>query len=224
MPPSRVRKRPPDIIATEADIQAAIKSLRRKCPVIRRMHDAAGDPPLRRRPAGFEGIARIIVGQQLSVASAAAIWERTFAAVQPFSALVLLDASDEALRAAGLSRPKVRTLRAIAAAVAANGLDLEALGPLDDQAVHEALTAVPGIGPWTADIFLMFCLGRPDAFASGDLALQIAAQWALGLDARPGAKALLEIAEKWRPHRGTAARMLWAYYKVVKDAKSGIPV
>lgn len=224
MPPPRARKKPLGIIETEADIQAAIKSLRRKCPAIRRMHAAAGDPPLRRRAAGFEGMARIIVGQQLSVASASAIWERTFAAIQPFTATGMLKASDEVLRAAGLSRPKVKTLRAIAAAVVAEGLNLEALDPLEDEAVHEALTAVPGIGPWTADIFLMFCLGRSDAFAAGDLALQVAAQWALELDERPGAKALLEIAERWRPHRGTAARLLWAYYKVVKDSRSGIPI
>jgi DNA-3-methyladenine glycosylase II len=215
---------PPGIIETQADIAAAIKRLRRKCPIVRRMHDAAGDPPLRRRAAGFEGLARIVVGQQLSVASASAIWERTAASVQPFGAAALLALPEEALRAAGLSRPKVKTLRAIAAAVAAGGFDLEGLAPLSDEAVHEVLTALPGIGPWTADVFLMFCLGRSDAFAAGDLALQVAAQWAFGLDERPNAAALLAMAERWRPHRGTAARLLWAYYKVVKDTRSGMPV
>ena len=95
---------------------------------------------------------------------------------------------------------------------------------LDDAAIREALTGISGIGPWTADIFLMFCLGRADAFASGDLALQIAAQWATGLDERPGPAALLDLAERWRPWRGVAARLLWAYYAAVKDGRSGIPV
>lgn len=211
------------VITTEADIQAGIRALRRRCPVVRRMHDLAGDPPLRRRPAGFEGLARIVVGQQVSVASANAIWERTFAAVQPFGAAGMLAATDDELRAAGLSRPKIKTLRAVALAVT-DGLDLDALHALDDDAVREALTAVSGIGPWTADVFVMFCLGRTDAFAAGDLALQVAAQWALELDARPDAATLLDIAERWRPWRAVAARMLWAYYKAVKDARSGAPI
>lgn len=217
------RRKAPRLIETEADVAAGLRALRRRCPVIRRMHDEAGDPPLRRRPAGFEGLCRIVVGQQLSVASAAAIWERTHAAVQPFTAAGLLAASDEVLRAAGQSRPKIRTLRAVAAAVEA-GLDLERLDARDDRAVHDALTAVPGVGPWTADVFLLFCLGRTDAFAGGDLALQVAAQWAFALDERPDAKALVAIAERWRPWRGVAARMLWTYYKVVKDGRSGVPV
>lgn len=216
--------RPPRLIQTEDDIRDGIRSLRRRCEIIRKMHKAAGDPPLRRRPAGFEGLARIIVGQQLSVASAAAIWDRTIKLVQPFDAIVLLAHSDEALRGAGLSGPKIRTLRAAATAVAVDGLDLEALDALEDEAIHQALTGISGVGPWTADVFIMFCLGRADAFASGDLALQIAAQWAMGLDERPSPAALLELAERWRPWRGVAARLLWAYYAAVKDARSGIPV
>lgn len=211
-------------IETEDDIRDGIRSLRRKCALIRKMHDLAGDPPLRRRPAGFEGLSRIIVGQQLSVASAAAIWDRTEKLVQPFQAQVLLATSDDALRSVGLSRGKVRTLRAIASAVAVDGLDLETLDGHDDLAVHEALTAISGIGPWTADIFIMFCLGRADAFASGDLALQVAAQWVLEADDRLAPDALLEIAERWRPWRGVAARLLWSYYKAVKDSRSGLPL
>ena len=163
------RPKPPRLIETDADVMAGVAALRRKCPVFRKMHGVAGIPPLRRRPGGFEGLSRIIVGQQLSVASAAAIWTRTALAVQPFEASVLLALSDEPLRGAGLSASKVRTLRAIAAAVAVDGLDLEALDPLDDAAVHAALTGISGIGPWTADIFLMFCLGRADAFATGEV-------------------------------------------------------
>ncbi len=222
---SRPNRAPPiSVIATDADVAAGVTALRRKCPVFRRMHAVAGIPPLRRRPAGFEGLARIIVGQQLSVASASAIWSRTAVAVQPFEANVLLMMSDADLRGAGLSASKVRTLRAIAAAVAVDGLDLEALDPLDDAAVHAALTGISGIGPWTADIFLMFCLGRADAFATGDLALQVAAQWALDLETRPSPAELIAIAERWRPWRSIAARMLWSYYAAVKKTRSAVPV
>ena len=199
------------IIDTEADIRAGVKALRRKCPTMRHVHDTAGDPPLRRRPAGFEGLARVIVGQQLSIASAAAIWKRTAAACEPFEPVTLLRLADERLAGAGLSRPKIRTLRAIATACA-DGLDLAALAGASDEEVHAALTAVVGIGPWTADIYIMFCLGRADAWAPGDLALQIATQQALGLAERPGPDAMTEIAERWRPWRAVAARMLWQFY------------
>lgn len=211
------------IIAAEADILEGVAALRGLCPVMRQVHDIAGHPPLRRREGGFEGLCRIIVAQQLSVASAAAIWSRTEALVAPFTHETLLGLSDAELAGAGLSRPKVRTLRAIAAACA-SGLDFEALHVASDEAVHAALTQVNGIGPWTADIYLMFCLGRADAWAPGDLALQIAAQQAFGLRARPDKDKLLEIAERWRPWRGVAARLLWSYYAVAKEKRQAIPV
>ena len=218
------RPRPHRIIETDADVQAGIRALRRKCPIVRRMHDAAGDPPLRRREAGLEGLARIIVGQQVSVASAEAIWQRTRAAVEPFDAPTLLVTSEETLKAAGLSRPKIRTLNAMAREISDTGLDLCALGHLDDAGVHETLRRIPGIGPWTADVFVLFCLGRADGFAPGDLALQVAAQLAMDLEERPSSDELAEIAERWRPWRGVAARLLWAFYRVAKDARSGVPV
>jgi DNA-3-methyladenine glycosylase II len=211
-------------IDTAADIRAGVRALRRKCPAMRRVHDATGDPPLRRRAAGFEGLARIVVAQQLSTASAAAIWGRLAGAIEPLRADVLLQASEETLRGTGLSRTKIKTLRAIATAVAHNALDLELLAAASDEAVHEALTRVSGVGPWTADIFIMFCLGRRDAFAAGDLALQVAAQHALGLGHRPLAPELHDLAERWRPWRGVAARLLWAYYRLVKEPRSGAPV
>lgn len=212
-------------IDTEHDIIAGVKALRRACPVMRHAHDVAGDPPLRRRPGGFEGLARIIVAQQLSTASAAAIWGRLAGRLDPLSAASVLAEPDEGLRAAGLSAPKIRTLRAIAHAVANDGLDLARLRRLDDAAVHEALCAVKGIGPWTADIYIMFCLGRADAFAAGDLALQVAAGHAAGLGERPTAAELSGMAERWRPWRGVAARLLWAYYPHMKrSAAPGTPV
>jgi DNA-3-methyladenine glycosylase II len=213
------------LIEADSDLRDGVRALRRKCAVMRRVHEAAGHPPLRRRPGGFEGLARIVVGQQVSVASAEAIWARTALAVQPFEPEVLLALDDSQLAAAGLSRPKIRTLRAIASAAAsADGLDLAGLDQLPDAEVHAALTAVSGIGPWTADIYLLFCLGRADAWAAGDLALQLAAQQAFGLAERPDPKVMLELAERWRPWRGVAARLLWSYYAVLKARKKVVPV
>lgn len=205
------------MIVADEDIRDGIKALRRKCAYVRRMHDLAGDPPLRRREPGFEGLARIVVSQQLSVASANAIWNRFAAVVEPMQATVVLTKTDDELRAAGLSRPKIRTLRAISTAVAHEGLRFDTFDEASEEAVHEALTRVSGVGPWTADIFLMFCLGRSDAFAAGDLALQEAVRIAFDLESRPSAAELLEIADRWRPWRGVAARLLWGYYKAVKD-------
>ena len=215
---SRVAKSlPARVIAVDDDIREGIRAMRRKCHVIRQMHKLAGDPPLRRREAGFEGLARIIVSQQLSVASANAIWTRFADVVQPMDAATVLEKNDDELRSAGLSRPKMRTLRALSVAIVEEGLLLDQLDHLNEEEVHAALTRVSGIGPWTADIFLMFCLGRADSFAAGDLALQEAVRMAFELDERPNAKELLEIAERWRPWRAVAARLLWGYYKVVKE-------
>lgn len=211
------------IIVDEGDIHAGVKALRRKCAVMRRLHDLAGDPPLRRNQPGFAGLARIVVGQQVSVASADAIWKRFEAVVPVMSADAVALLTDEDFRTAGFSRPKVKTMRAVAAAVR-GGLDLEALAVIDEADARAQLLDVPGIGPWTADIYLMFCAGRADVFAPGDLALQIAAQMALELDARPDAKALAQIAERWSPWRGVAARLLWAYYRVARQSNSGAPV
>ena len=220
--PQRAKPKP-RIIATDDDVRDGVRALRRKCPTMRRVHDLAGDPPLRRRPAGFEGLARIIVGQQVSVASATAIWGRTAAACAPFEPHVLLALEDKHLAGAGLSRPKIRTLRAIAAACN-DGLDLTRLERFTEEEIHAALTEVTGIGPWTADVFILFCLGRADGWAPGDLALQVAAQHALELAERPGKAEMLEIAERWRPWRGVAARLLWAYYAAVKQQRTAVPV
>jgi DNA-3-methyladenine glycosylase II len=213
------------MIAADADVLAGVRALRRKCAIMRLVHDTAGNPPLRLRPAGFEGLARIIVGQQLSVASANAIWNRTVAAVRPLEPRRLLALTDTGLAAAGLSRPKIRTLRAVAEACR-DGLDLAALEHASDEEVHAALTQVVGIGPWTADVYIMFCLGRADAWAPGDLALQIAAQRVMDLAERPTAEELREIGERWRPWRGVAARLLWAYYAATKQkaATTAVPV
>ena len=213
---------PERLIDGEEALAAAAAKLAALDPeVIGRLVEIGGPPPLRRREPGFAGLAAIIVSQQVSVASANAIYARLETRIAPLEAATVLAAGDEALRGCGLSTPKVKSLRALAEAVARDGLDLAALGERDAGAAHERLIEVSGVGPWTADIFLLFCLGHPDAFPAGDLALQEAARLALGLGTRPGAGELERIAERWRPFRGVAARMLWAFYRVAKQ-RSGM--
>ncbi|HLH51548.1 MAG TPA: DNA-3-methyladenine glycosylase 2 family protein [Roseiarcus sp.] len=190
--------------------------------VVGKLLEAGGRPPLRRREPGFAGLVWIIVSQQVSTASANAIFKRIEANLAPLNAAGLLAADDAALRACGLSLPKMRALRALATAIEERRLDIAGLAALAADEAHRALVAVKGIGPWTADIFLLFCLGHPDAFPAGDLALQEAARLALGLKERPDAKALNQIAERWRPLRGVAARLLWAYYRAVRRGREGM--
>jgi DNA-3-methyladenine glycosylase II len=209
-------------IDDEATLREAAERLLAKDPeLIGRLIAIGGPPPLRRREAGFAGLAAIIVAQQVSTASAAAIFGRLQAFIMPLEAAEIAKATEEGLRACGLSNAKVRALHALAHAIVEGGLDLKGLADLDAEDAHKALVAVKGIGPWTADIFLLFCLGHPDAFPAGDVALQEAAKVALNLKRRPDAARLERIAERWRPLRGVAARMLWAYYRGVK-ARSGM--
>lgn len=211
-------------IETEDDVARGVRALRRRCPIMRKVYKATGMPPLRRRAPGFEGLIRIVVGQQVSVASANAIWARCEDIIQPLSAARVAEMSDDDFKACGLSRPKMRTLRAVADAVRAGDLDLDGAADLPEDEFRVALIGVTGIGPWTADVFEMFCVGRPDVFAPGDLALQVAAQHAFDLTERPGPEQMLEFAEAWRPWRAVSARLLWAYYAVLKQGRSGIGV
>ncbi len=213
---------PGPLIADEIVLRDAAELLRAKDPeIVETLIAIGGHPPLRRREPGFAGLAAIIVSQQVSVASASAIFGRLESRIAPLEAARLAEATEEDLRACGLSTPKIRALRALAHAVAEGGLDLAGLAALAAEDAHKALVAVKGVGPWTADIFLLFCLGHPDAFPAGDLALQEAAKLALKLRRRPDAARLERIAERWRPWRGVAARMLWAYYRGVKQ-RSGM--
>lgn len=211
------------LIQTEADLANGLSELVRLDPVLARLVGMGVRPPLRRREPGFAGLAAIVVGQQVSVASARAIWGRLSERLPELSAASFASTSDETLKSAGLSAPKLRTLRAAAAAVLEGSLVFEALGDLPAEEAHARLTPIKGVGPWTADIYLLFCLGHADAFPAGDLALQEAARLADGLETRPDAKALLSRAEIWRPWRGVAAKLLWAYYAVAKS-REGVAV
>jgi DNA-3-methyladenine glycosylase II len=205
-------------IHTEADLDAALAALGEADPRFVPLIAEAGRPPLRRRSDGFAGLAAIIVAQQLSTASANAIWGRLAAAFEPLDPEAILRARPARLARLGLSAPKIRALKEIARAVKRGNLALATLGGLAAEDAHAALTAVHGIGPWTADIYLLACLGHADAWPAGDLALQEAARVAFALPARPTAKEMLALAESWRPWRAVAARILWSYYRVAATA------
>lgn len=210
------------LIQSENDIRKGVRFLKRNCTYMRTAFVDVPVPPLRIRPGGFPGLARIVVGQQLSVASADAIWSRVEASVDPFEPGKLLRKRETTLRKCGLSAGKIKTLRAVAQAFDNGILSREALATSSPEDVREALCGLHGIGPWTADIYMMFCLGHADAWAPGDLALQIGVQWLTGLDERPSDKLMVEAAEAWRPWRSVAARTLWAYYAVEKARRSNV--
>ena len=170
-----------------------------------------GPLPLRRQADGFTALLDAIVGQQVSLASADAIWKRLEAAGLTGQD-AMARASDEELRGAGLSRQKARYGRALAQ----SSIDFNALRSEPDERVIAILTEIPGIGRWTAEIYAMFALGRADVFAAGDLALQEGARLLFNLNDRPTDKALRQMALDWQPWRAVAARALWAYYRVAR--------
>ncbi len=211
-------------IHTEADLDTALAGLIATDPRWQAALTAAGRPALRRRPDGFAGLAQIVVSQQLSTASAKAIWGRLEAAFTPFDAAAVRRARTHRLSRVGLSAPKIRALKAIARAVDGGELDLTALPGLPADEAHAQLTAVHGIGPWTADIYLLFCLGHADVWPAGDLALQEAARLLFALQARPSSRDMGPLAEAWRPWRGAAACVLWTYYRALKGREGAAPV
>ncbi|HZS63636.1 MAG TPA: DNA-3-methyladenine glycosylase 2 family protein [Xanthobacteraceae bacterium] len=209
-------------LRSDADLHEALARL---VAVDRRLEAVlakAGRPRLRRRPDGFPGLCAVVVSQQLSTASARAIWGRLSAAFDPFHHDAVRRARTDKLARLGLSKPKIRTVKALAAAVAKGEVDLQRLPALPADEAHAALTALHGVGPWTAEIYLLFCLGHADAWPAGDLALQEAARLAFGLRQRPESKQMVALAEPWRPWRGVAAHLLWAYYAAVKR-RNGAP-
>lgn len=200
------------IIETSECIAKGADWLARQDPRFAHALRLTGPLPLRRQPDGFSALLDAITGQQVSVASANAIWARMTAAGLTHAAGILA-ATDDDLRAVGLSRQKARYARALAAAQ----IDYDALRAAPDDQIIATLTAVPGIGIWTAEIYAMFALGRADVLAAGDLALQEGARILFDLPDRPNDRALRAMAVDWQPWRAVAARLLWAYYHVVKS-------
>lgn len=212
-------------IETESDLESGIGALIVLDPRMEEVFRVAGRPPLRKRAGGFQGLSRIVVSQQVSTASAAAIWGRVEKTFDPFHHETVLKARTSKFQRAGLSRPKIKTFREVARAVRDRhlDLDLDLLHEIPADEAHAMLTKVKGIGPWTADIYLLFCVGHADAWPAGDLALQEAIRMAFKLRKRPDAKRMHKIAEAWRPLRGVAAYLFWAYYAAVKK-RDAIPL
>ena len=183
----------------------------------------AGPFEIRLSESGFAGLAKIICGQQLSVASAGAIWARFAVLEGALEPAAYLGLSEEAVRKVGFSGGKFRTLRGIAEALVAEELDLDHLVGLPAEEAIRALTQLKGVGPWTAEIYLMFSAAHPDVFPAGDIALQRAVGWAFGLDDKPPIKNLIEMARAWSPYRSTAALLFWRYYRAIRN-KEGIVV
>ena len=199
------------IIKTEDCVAEGAAWLAAQAVRFARALELTGPLPLRLRPDGFDQLLSAIVSQQVSVASAAAIWKRMQDAglVSPEA---IMAASEDDLRGAGLSRQKMRYARSLAE----EGIDFEALRFAPNDEIFKTLTKVSGIGIWTAEIYAMFSLGRADVFAPGDLALQESARMLFDLEERPKERALRQMAEDWSPWRSVAARLLWAYYRVDK--------
>jgi len=208
----------PSHLDTQADLERATAKLVKQDPRLRPILASTGMPSLRRRAPGFAGLAQIIVGQQLSIASAGAIWNRMSEAFDPFHHDSIRGATAARLGKLGLSAAKIKTLKLLAGEIRSKRLDLEGLGDMDADEAHKSLTALHGVGPWTADVYLLFCLGHADAWPAGDLALQDAVRLGLNLHARPTTKEMTALAEVWRPYRGAAAHLWWAYYRAVRTS------
>ncbi len=199
------------ILTTEACMAEGAAYLAQIEPRFAQVLELCGPPPLRRRGDGFEALVGAIVSQQVSVASARAILSRLEAAGMTTPAPIL-NSSDETLRALGLSRQKARYIKALAEA----SIDFESLRDAPNAEIIATLTAVPGVGRWTAEVYVMFSLGRADVFAPNDLALQESARLLFDLAERPREKPMREMAEAWAPWRTVAAGLLWHYYHHAK--------
>lgn len=212
-----------DYLSSPEVLARHLQSLLRLDSRLPRINDIAGPFSTRVREPGFAGMARIVCGQQVSVASANAIWSRLEARPDGITPEGFLALGDEGLRGVGLSRNKHRTLHSLAMAVVAGDLDFAVVERLSAEEAIAELTSHKGIGPWTAEIYLMFCAGHPDIFPAGDLALQKAVGDAFGIEPNPDGRALTEIAAGWAPHRATAALLFWRFYAARRN-REGLAV
>jgi DNA-3-methyladenine glycosylase II len=209
-------------IENEKDIQTGLAALAGCCPVLKSVIAQAPDVPLRRTTPGFASLASIIISQQVSKQSAEAIFGRMQEFVVPLTAERYLELGEEVWIKIGLSRPKQRTFLALCQSIADGEIALDELSAMTAADAMDRLVAIKGIGPWTAEVYLLFAVGHRDIFPAGDLALQQAAADAYGLEQRPTDKELRVMAESWAPWRGVAARLLWAFY-AVKKGRTAMP-
>jgi len=211
------------IIQSMADIEEGVSALRLIDPRLEPVIDQAGSIPLRLNEAGFAGLAHIIVSQMVSRASADAIWRRMMAGTGVMTAERFLAVDEATLSSFGLSNAKRTTLLSLATVVAAGELDLIGITQLEPTSAMHRLTALKGIGPWTAEVYLMFCGGHADIFPAGDVALQAAVMHAFELQARPTRQELVERTLSWSPWRSVAARIFWAYYASI-TRRDALPI
>ncbi len=210
----------PDFPHPPPAARAGLAALVAADPRLAVIEPAAGPLPWRTRPRGFPGLLQAITAQQISNQAASAIWRRVAALPGALTPEGLLALPADALGLAGFSRPKVAHARSLAAAYLDGRLSDPAIDALDDEAALALLTSIPGLGPWTAEVYLLFALGRPDVFPAGDIAVAGAAAHLLGLEQRPDPKTLRALAEPWRPYRALAARLLWHHWRFVTGRPS----
>ncbi len=196
----------------QASLSKAVETLSQRDANLRTVVNEYGMPPLWAREPGFPTLIHIILEQQVSLASAKACFDKLNSALEGLNPESFLSLSDDALLSFGFSRQKTRYSRIAAEAILDKSLDLEEMADLPDDEVFSQLTALTGIGPWTANIYLLMALGRSDVWPVGDLALEVALKNLLGIDQRPRGEEFQELADGWRPHRAVAARILWHYY------------
>ncbi len=209
-------------IESEADLAEGVDWLVRREPRFRRVTEMTGLPPLRRAAGGLPGLLRIITEQMISLQAADAIWRRIEKELAPLDAPSILKRRHATLMKLGLSGAKSRTFRALARAAHDGQFQIDLLHQHSNEEILAMLVALPGIGPWTADIYVLSCLGRADAWPTGDLALQASAADLFDLARRPDARAMLGLAEDWRPWRSVAARLLWAHYRSSKGLPQAV--
>jgi DNA-3-methyladenine glycosylase II len=202
-------------------LSKAVKSLAKSCSIIASAHERVGVPEWRTRQGDYAGLARIIAYQQLSTKAAGTIWGRVEVLLGKVTPAAVLAADFDALRACGLSRPKIAHIRSIAEAVQSGALNLKRVAKASDEEAQAELVAVKGIGPWTADVYLMFSLGRWDVFPHADIGLSEAYRMISGERKRHPPKKFLKTGERWRPYRGVAAHMLWSYINAVREEQRG---
>lgn len=208
-------------VTDKRQLAKAVRCLAKECTIIETAHARVGVPEWRTRQGGYAGLARIIAFQQLSTKAAGTIWGRVEVLLGKVTPSAVLAADIDALRACGLSRPKIAHLRSIAAAVEDGSLNFRRLARKCDDDARAELVAVRGVGPWTADIYLMSCLGRWDVFPHADIGLSEAYKMISGERKRHPPKKFLRTGERWRPYRGVAAHMLWAYINAVREEQRG---
>ncbi len=209
----RRRKKPHEAILTDG-----VAALCARDPDLARIVEIAGPPPPRERDPGFGALLRIIIGQQVSTKAADALWRRTIELINPLTPTAVAATDEASFRMCGFSRQKIVYARHLAVEVMAGRLDFAAFDTMDDAAVTATLTRLKGIGPWSAEIYLLFALGRPDVWPIGDLAVQIAVKRVKRLRSHPSPKRMIKIGEAWRPWRSAAAMLLWhAYAKLPED-------